>query len=605
MNSNLASRGGANSAVLKHSFISGDGSFLFWMRPNSVGPYLLMTPLEGTHLEYWEPGSRGRRDYRVFIHSAAAGESAKREGRKWRQPHTLVTLAVADQDGDAITYGFKLQWAASYDDVRETIAAEGLVDVQVVPGMTVPSDLFAEIALRSKSSIHVVEAEFPEGTMIEPLGRNGEYELFRVRFDRLGENRLKVLFGDNQYTYLEFFVTEPVETLIKKRAAFLTRSQHRDPSKWYNGLITDWNMDGKVLPSPDNYDRISGFRIYAVTCDDPGLGKPAFLAAKNAEYPVQQEVEALDYYIDHFVWGGLQRTTDESYPYGIYGIQDWKRNRTSDDPGRNGQLHLWRVYDYPHIVLMYYGMYRVAENFPEIETRLSANEYLDRAYGTANAMFTVPMEIEKWSGYSTGFYNELVILELIRDLERAGRRQQADTLRKHWEEKVKAFVGGKADLFQSEYPFDSTGFESTQAIAKYALEFADGPRGGELEVSRSDAEKFMETQMAANLFCRGTIEPAYYYLGSDYRGSAGNSYTLSYMSQMGGWSVLDYAPLCKRSELVFAAGIRVDSQFLGTHEFRHARVELWSLVSWQRKRRRCRRRLRACSVWPDLARSAA
>ena len=116
-------------------------------------------------------------------------------------------------------------------------------------------------------------------------------------------------------------------------------------------------MDSKVLPSPDNYDRISGFRIYAVTCDDPGLGKPAFLAAKNAEFPVQQEVEALDYYIEHFVWGGLQRTTDESYPYGIYGIQDWKRNRTSDDPGRNGQLHLWRVYDYPHIVLMYYSMY--------------------------------------------------------------------------------------------------------------------------------------------------------------------------------------------------------------------------------------------------------
>ena len=50
----------------------------------------------------------------------------------------------------------------------------------------------------------------------------------------------------------------------------------------------------------------------------------------------------------------------------------------------------------------------------------------------------------------------------------------------------------------------------------------------------------MKTQMAANLFCRGTIEPAYYLLGSDYRGSGGNAYTLTYMSQMGGWAVLDY-----------------------------------------------------------------
>src|ERR1043166_4568580 len=51
----------------------------------------------------------------------------------------------------------------------------------------------------------------------------------------------------------------------------------------------------------------------------------------------------------------------------------------------------------------------------------------------------------------------------------------------------------------------------------------------------------MQAQLASNIFCRGWLEPAYYYLGSDYRSGGGNSFTLSYMSQMGGWSVLDYA----------------------------------------------------------------
>jgi hypothetical protein len=37
---------------------------------------------------------------------------------------------------------------------------------------------------------------------------------------------------------------------------------------------------------------------------------------------------------------------------------------------------------------------------------------------------------------------------------------------------------------------------------------------------------------------RGWLENTYYQLGSDYRG--GLSYLLSYMSQMGGWSILDY-----------------------------------------------------------------
>ncbi|MFT2633363.1 hypothetical protein, partial [Escherichia coli] len=40
-------------AVLKHSFISGAGSFIFWMKPTSVGPYLTLTCLDGTSLEYW------------------------------------------------------------------------------------------------------------------------------------------------------------------------------------------------------------------------------------------------------------------------------------------------------------------------------------------------------------------------------------------------------------------------------------------------------------------------------------------------------------------------------------------------------------------------
>ena len=179
-------------------------------------------------------------------------------------------------------------------------------------------------------------------------------------------------------------------------------------------------MESQVLLSPDNYDRIQSWRIYAVTCDDPGLGKPAYLASKNAEYPEQNEVDALDYYIKNFVWGGLQQTTQEPYPFAIYGIPDWKTNRESIDPGRNGQKHIWRIYDYPHIVLMYHSMYRVAKNNPQIKTALPAVDYLKRAFGTAVALFTVPMQVEKWSAYRTGLYNELVIANVIADLQSEG-----------------------------------------------------------------------------------------------------------------------------------------------------------------------------------------
>ena len=543
--------GNRRVTILKHSLVAGYTSYMFWMRNNNIGPYLMLTPREDTKFEYWDaqrlpPTPNGNQTgqtqpmgpgYRVYIHSAAAGAEAKAQGTKWRQPNTFLKLAP----GESRSYGFKLQWAESYDAVRQILVDENLIDVHVVPGMTVPSDLFARFALRTKQTIKEIDAEYPDQTRIEPLGTKGDYRLYQVSFKRLGENRLTVRYGNSQHMFLEFFSTEPLETLIKKRAAFLAHSQHRDPSKWYNGLITDWNMDSKILLSPDNYDRIQSWRIYAVTCDDPGLGKPAYLASKNAEFPDQNEVEALDYYIKNFVWGGLQQTTEEPYPYAIYGIPDWKTNRDSIDPGRNGKKHIWRIYDYPHIVLMYHSMYRIAKNYPDIKTLLPAEEYLRRAYGTAVALFTVPMQVERWSAYRTGLYNELVIVNLIKDLESAGMQKEAATLRNHWEQKVKTFVTGNLNLFQSEYAFDSTGFEATHALAKYALQVVDKPGESKPGISRESAERFMQTQLAANIFCRGWPEPAYYLLGSDYRGNGGNSFTLSYMSQMGGWSVLDYA----------------------------------------------------------------
>ena len=53
---------------------------------------------------------------------------------------------------------------------------------------------------------------------------------------------------------LEWFVTEPLETLIKKRAAFIVRNQqHRDPDKWYDGLFSLWDRrrpEGAACSAP-------------------------------------------------------------------------------------------------------------------------------------------------------------------------------------------------------------------------------------------------------------------------------------------------------------------------------------------------------------------
>jgi hypothetical protein len=527
--------------VIRHSLVAGHGSFVFWTRCDAEGPYLLMTPLAQTHLEYFDHGTglNGPGDaFVAYIHSAARKPALQEHGTKWRQPNTSIILEPAGRKGSSANYGFRFCWARDYEDIRRLLAGQGLFDVRVAPGMTLPSDLTARVAIKSGSRITALEPEFPRETKIRELpARPDGTRLFEVSFRRLGENLITLRAAGGRSMTLEFFSTEPLETLIRKRAAFLSRSQHRDPAEWYNGLITDWNMQDRVLVSPDNLGGIPESRRYAVSCDDPGLCKAPFLAAKNAEFPDAREIEALDYYVEHFLWGGLQMTDAESHPFGLYGIQDWKRNRDSADAGSKGKLHLWRIYDYPHVVMLYLHLHRIARDNPQIPMRLSATEYLRRAHGTAMALFKYPLEIANWTPYETGLYNELVIEEVIRELDRAGQLDKAAELRRHWERKVAFFLSGKANLFASEYPFDTTGFEATHAFARYVL------RGGGAspELGREAALRFAHQQAALNTGCRGWLETAYYLLGSDYRGSGNGRYTLSYMSQMGGWSLLDYS----------------------------------------------------------------
>ena len=534
--------------LIPHWLIAGNGSFLFWMRTNTEGPYLVMTPVGRSKLEYFEPPGFGR-GVAYYIHSEASGEELRAKGGTWRLPNTRLVLQPNGQSGHSTTYQFRFRWAQDYNAVRDVLYEEGLFDINVVPGMTVPTDSTAMFSLRTHNAIKAVVPEHPDATRIEYLGTRGkDLHVYKVRFSRLGENLLKMEYGDGEFLSLEFFVTEPLETLFKKRAAFLvTHEQIRDPSKWYNTVFSQWDLKHEILRSPDDLD---GLQSYAVASDDPALGKAPYAAGKNIYFPVQSEIDAVESYIKDFVWGGLQQTDKEPYPYAIYGIPNWKVNRDNPKDDNSGKKHIWRIYDYPHVILLYYNMYRLAKLYPTVTKYLDKDGYLERAFGTAKAFFTVPLEIAKWSAYETGTYNELVIPELIDALDEDGHKDQADWLRTAWEKKVKHFINDHPYLFGSEYPFDSTGFESTHAFAKYAMSHVLKP-GEALSpeipsddfrraVNYEDAAAFLEEQMKLNLACRGWLETAYYYLGSDYRGSGPSNYTLSYMAQMGGWAISDY-----------------------------------------------------------------
>lgn len=539
----------------KHHFISGNGSFLYFTRPSGEPPYLMILAKEGTGLEYFDGGRGG---YKIYMHSAVAGNSVP--GGTWRQPHTSVIIG-GKPGREILKYGFRITWADSWDDMRRKLYDEGLFDIRVVPGMTLPADLKARFSLHTRNVIDSIVPEYPGQTELKYLGEQAPgHFLYEVSFRKLGENMLTVHYGKGLKTYLEFFSTEPLETLVKKRSAFIVnKTQHRDTTKWYNGLFSAYDMKNGILRGPDNTDGFDGWWGYVLACDDPGLCKAPYVAAKNVFFPDQKEIDAVEYYLKYFVWNGLQRTDkDDPYPYGIYGVPNWKVARDPVERAKIStanldKMKIWRSYDYPHIVMLYYHMYQIAKMYPEKVHYLDAAGYLERAWQTARAYFIYPYEILPWyETYKWGCYNELVIENLIADLEKEGRKNEADWLRGEYEKKVKYFIYDDKYPFRSEYAIDRTAFESSYAFARYGtlnemkpdtnlwFDRNDSIWYSHPHVTRSAAREFMERQNIAGLAVRGWLEAKYFLLGSDFTFSSDN-HCLSYMARMGGWSILDYA----------------------------------------------------------------
>lgn len=549
--------------VIRHAQIAGANSSIFWMRPDGVGPFLLMTPEPGTTLEYYGNQPEGADGtFMVYIHGLAEARDLEPRGT-WNQPLSDVKLAKAGSANAAVSYAFEFEWADSYQAVRNIKVAKGQLDIEVLPGMVIPEDLAGFASIRSNSKIDSVEAEYPRETRIQALpspqpGRN----LYRLKFSHLGENNITIRWGGDRTTALEYFVTEPLPVLVKKRAAHIIRQQQvRDPSKWYNGEFSLWDMEQQKLRTPDDTAGLDPYMVGG--SDDPDLSKAPFVAEKNISYPNDQEIAAIEYYIQEFVWGKLQRTDKEQRdPYGVYGIPNWKASRESNiNAGGLGRQRMWRSYDYPHLIQLYLAMYRIGRLYPEKLHYLNAEGYLDRAFGTAKAYFEVPYSIimdkslgfpgyNDWS-YKLGTMHESHIEELIDVLRGDGRAQDADWLQGEWEKKVKYFAYDSAYPFGSEMFFDTTAFQSAYAFARYGLThdlhpdenlWQDKNTGhwySHPHVDKADFTSMMKRTIAADIAARGWIETTYYQMGSDYRGSGLRGF-LTYMSQMGGYPILDY-----------------------------------------------------------------
>jgi len=546
--------------LVRHAYVSGNASVLYWQRPDGVFPALVMLCGKNTSLVDCEldrstggPGWYGT--YSVCIHAKDADRNA------WFPENVSTHL----RPWESRTFSFLFRWAESYEDIRNIVYAAGRPDVISLPGMVIPKGMDCTLAVRHRSDYTL---EFPDMVKYQKKEKRGGYDVYNLSFEKTGRYPIAVKYEDG-YGYLDYFATEEIETLLKIRARHVASCQQYRGDAWYNGLISLWNMETERMLTPEYTEGI--YPYCTGGADDPGLCKASVIAAKNCYYPCQEEIDAVEYYMEHFLWGGLQRREDEEpYPYGIYGSDYWFDNRNSTvtyGSGGHGQERMWRTFDYTHIIGLYRDMYRIARKYPDMTKYLDWRGYLMRSYKTAIAFYEVPYSIYMKNGWAhhgycdwafkQGNFHEINIPWLIEDLEREGYPDEAAKLRYYWEQKVMYMLEIHPYPFGSEMWFDSTAFESTHIIAEYGLKnplpedltFYDknknGPgEGGEIRfapVGKDAVWDFMEKEIRANMADRGCMEPTFYHMGSDVRQGGDCDYLMSYMSQLGGRSILDYA----------------------------------------------------------------
>lgn len=510
--------------VARHSYVAKDGSYIYWQRPNGDESFLVMTPKDGTSLEFKDkansglfgesdPSWEGLVEY--YIHSK---EVVNRSSGNYL-PSTSLCMEADEEK----TYGFTFQWASDYADLHRVLYDAGVVDAVSLPGMVIPKDMKATLALRCKETITEVTGDNDDIQIEKKEDRNG-YSIYEIAFSTPGPNFITVHYGDGKESVLQYYSTETIEKLIESNTEFLVKNQQsKDRKRGYNGAYLQWSMKDTKRVSWHDYKGNDGTpwggwkEWMAGGSDDLGLAPAVYLSEKNISAPKQEQIDSLEYYLEHFIWGYMQNH-DDYQVYHWYAGSDEKADTQS-----------WRSYNYVHVANTYYNMYRIAKSYPHMMNYLTADEYLLRCYNTLKAYFTFPMfdgdEGTKFTtgqgAYVFGNMGEMTLPGIIDALKAEGHEEEQKWLFRRVREKEN-ILADKDYPFASEMSIDTTGFESCYTLGKMF-----------------DNIPLVEKTTKASLACRG-VQPIWYFCGSDNRHMGESWWNLGYETQLGAWQQQDY-----------------------------------------------------------------
>ena len=464
---------GEDAGYLQVTRLSGHGPALLVV-PDGRTPFeaynpILDNPKKGAPLEiFQDPTPRGitfEGFYEWMIHSQAYAENEWSKAQPWNHP-TALTLAP----GESKTYGVKFLLANSIRDIEKTLTANRRPVAIGIPGYVLPTDIRAQLFLKSSQTIKSMAVEPPDALLISKSSSRNGWNSFSVQGKSRGRARLTITYDDGSIQTIHYLVIKPATQVVADMGRFLTTQQ------WY----VDPNDPFHRSPSVMTYDReanqivMQDSRAWIAGLGDEGGGVWLAAIMKELVQPDRQELNKLLEFVDHTLWGGLQYKDGpkqygvrkslfyyqpDQMPPGYYRSDfDWS---TWTSWNKQHSERVDRSYDYPHVAAAYWVLYRLARNQEGLATNHPWDWYLNHAYETSVAM-------TKYAG-EYAIFGQMegdIFLQILTDLKREGMATQADDL----EAKMRARADRwkkEAYPFGSEMPWDSTGQEEVYAWSKY------------------------------------------------------------------------------------------------------------------------------------------
>uniref|UniRef100_UPI0026143CA5 DUF5695 domain-containing protein n=1 Tax=uncultured Sphingomonas sp. TaxID=158754 RepID=UPI0026143CA5 len=365
--------------------------------------------------------------------------------------------------------GVRFAQSPSIRAIEPTLVANARPVAIGLPGYVVPTDQEAALFVRAPSAITSIES-YPAGSVTATrAGTAKGWTRLAVRGTQWGPARLTLGYADGTKQTVSYFITKPLDRTMADLGRFSTNQQ------WYEGKGDPFGRSPAILTYDNEAKAIVDVepRVWiAGMSDEGGAGSWVAAAMKQLDHPEQQEVAKIERLVDETVHGRLQVVSGPQaggvkkslfyydpakFPTLYTGNPElWKtwtswKEKAADDIGR--------AYNYPHVAIGYWVLYRTARNHPGMITRHDWRWYLDKAYETSVAM-------TKAHYAEFGLMEGDVFLDILKDLKREGMTAEAANM----ERLMKARADHWRTLkypFGSEMAWDSTGQPEVYAWMRY------------------------------------------------------------------------------------------------------------------------------------------